>query len=152
MYRLIRYVSTSYKSLSARGIEETQKSIDKTRQQSQLTEVMTGSDHTPQRIIIEELDLCDNRLEAAVALHFERPPKSGTISEPKRISRAFITVMSLVMAREFFDEAAYAMSFPPESEEAQIVWAGLGYRRKKRQPNALKKVVNFRRERIHRLQ
>ena len=51
----IRYISTSYHSLSIRGKEITQKSMDKTRQQIQLTELMTGSDHTKQCIIIEEL-------------------------------------------------------------------------------------------------
>ena len=132
MYRLIKYVSTSYRSLSARGIEETQKSIDRTRQQSQLTELMTGSDHSKQRIIFEELDLRDDRLEAAVELKFERPINSGKVSAPKQRSREIMTVMSLVMAREFLDEAAYAMSFPYESEEAQIVWAGLGHRHSRR--------------------
>ena len=148
MYRLIGYVFTAYKSLSALGEELTQRFIDRTRQQSQLTKAMTGSDHTPQLIIFKELDLCDNRLEAAETLHFKRPERSGAIAEPEQISQTFITVMSLVMAREFFDEAAYAMSFPPGSEEAQIVWAGLGYRHKKRQPNALERVTNFRREKM----
>ena len=148
MYRLIKYVSTSYRSLSARGIEETQKSIDRTRQQSQLTELMTGSDHSKQRIIFEELDLRTDRLEAAVELKFERPINSGKVSAPKQRSREIMTVMSLVMAREFLDEAAYAMSFPYESEEAQIVWAGLGHRHSKGQPNALKGLANFRHKKM----
>ena len=148
MYRLIKYVSTSYRSLSARGIEETQKSIDRTRQQSQLTELMTGSDHSKQRIIFEELDLRDDRLEAAVELKFERPINSGKVSAPKQRSREIMTVMSLVMAREFLDEAAYAMSFPYESEEAQIVWAGLGHRHSKGQLNALKGMANFRHKKM----
>ena len=59
-----------------------------------------------------------------------------------------MTVMSLVMAREFLDEAAYAMSFPYESEEAQIVWAGLGHRHSKGQLNALKGMANFRHKKM----
>jgi len=143
LLRLVKYISTSYKSLSIRGKGVTQTSVDRTRQQSQLTELMTGSDHTQQRIIIEEIELQENRLEPALELNFNRPNDRKWI--PIKFSKEeYSVIMSLVLAREMWDEAAYAMSFPYESEEAQIIWAGLGYRQRKNHPTTRKRVVNFR--------
>ena len=96
----IKYISTSYHSLSARGKEITQRSIDKTRQQSQLTELMTGSDHTQQRIIIEELELSLDRLKEASELKFDRPDQKSVLTPSKLTNDEHAIVWLLVMARE----------------------------------------------------
>ena len=145
LFRWIKYISTSYRSLSIRGKEITQKSLDKTRQQSQLTELMTGSDHTKQRIIIEELVLCEDRLKEAVVLKFDRPVINKPLQAPHKLTiREYSVVMYLVMAREMWDEVAYALSFSFHSQEAQTVWAGLGYTHLRGHPNRNRDVVNYR--------